>query len=153
MRNKRRALSDAQRSRLSERLARVITTRLLLRRYKRIACYLPNDGEIDLTPLVERAWKVGRKIYLPVLHGSKLWFLPYTLSTPLTNNYFGIPEPDISVDKRCPAAAMDLVLVPLVAFDNNGHRLGMGGGFYDRTFGYKSKARSLRKPRLIGGCL
>ena len=150
MRNTRRALSARQRHRYAERLASVFMTRILRRRAQRIACYLPNDGEMDLTPLIARLWALGRKSFLPVLHRRKLWFLPYTSGTPLTNNFFGIPEPDISAQKRCPARALDIVLMPLVAFDESGNRVGMGGGYYDQTFSYKSKNCALKKPHLIG---
>lgn len=150
MRGLRRSLSDRQRRHYAERLAAVVTTQILRRGCQRIACYLPNDGEMDLTPLIARLWSLGRKSFLPVLHKHMLWFMPYTNNTPLVTNYFGIPEPDISADKRCPARALDLVLMPLVAFDESGNRLGMGGGFYDQTFSYKSRSRGLTKPHLIG---
>ncbi len=93
---------------------------------------------------------MGRKSFLPVLHKHKLWFMPYTKHTPLATNYYGIPEPDISPHKRCPARALDLVLMPLVAFDESGNRLGMGGGFYDQTFSHKSRSQCSTKPHLIG---
>ena len=125
-------------------------TRILRRRSQRIACYLPNDGEMDLTPLITRLWSLGRQSFLPVLHSHKLWFLPYTAQTPLAKNYFGIPEPNISADNRCAACSLDLVLMPLVAFDESGNRLGMGGGFYDQTFSYKTRHRNFNKPHLIG---
>lgn len=150
MRHARRSLSARQRRRYAEQLAAVVTTRILRRRCQRIACYLPNDGEMDLTPLITRLWSLGRKSYLPVLHQHKLWFMPYAVDTPLASNYFGIPEPDIPADKRCPARALDLVLMPLVAFDESGNRLGMGGGFYDQTFSYKSRTQGSSKPHLIG---
>ena len=150
MRRARRCLSNQQRQRYAERLAAVVMTRILRRRAQRIACYLPNDGEMDLTPLIARLWELGRDSFLPVLHRQKLWFMPYTSRTPLANNYFGIPEPDISPDRRCPARALDIVLMPLVAFDEHGNRLGMGGGFYDQTFSFKSKTRVSKKPYLIG---
>ena len=76
--------------------------------------------------------------------------MPYTETTPMAVNYFGIPEPDISPRKRCPPRALDVVLMPLVAFDESGNRLGMGGGFYDQTFSYKSRAANVSKPLLIG---
>ena len=150
MRHSRRSLSHQRRQYYARCLATVVITRILLQRFQRIACYLPNDGEMDLTPLIVRLWALGRHSFLPVLHRNKLWFLPYTSRTPLANNSLGIPEPDISPNKRCPARALDVVLMPLVAFDDSGNRLGMGGGFYDQTFSYKATARLSHKPQLIG---
>lgn len=63
-------------------------------------------------------------------------------------NRFGIPEPDRNA-KRLPSRLLSVVLLPLVGFDSDGNRLGMGGGFYDRTFGYAIHS-SARRPRLIG---
>ena len=150
MRRARRSLSEQLRRRHAECLAAVVMTRILRRRAQRIACYLPTDGELDLTPLIARLWSLGRKSYLPVIHKHKLWFMPYTRHTPLATNYFGIPEPDVSPIHRCPPWGLDLVLMPLVAFDESGNRLGMGGGFYDQTFSYKSKLGGMNRPRLIG---
>ena len=76
--------------------------------------------------------------------------MPYTKTTPMAVNYFGIPEPDITPRKRCPTRSLDVVLMPLVAFDESGNRLGMGGGFYDQTFSYKSRSGNVSKPFLIG---
>ena len=75
---------------------------------------------------------------------------PWQRSTPMAPNRFGIPEPDLPAASRCPVLALDLVLVPLVAFDEAGNRLGMGGGFYDRTFRYLRHRTCWRRPHLVG---
>nr|VFK20302.1 MAG: 5,10-methenyltetrahydrofolate synthetase [Candidatus Kentron sp. LPFa] len=93
---------------------------------------------------------MGKKAYLPVLHGKGLWFLPFDANTPLVCNKYGIPEPALSSDSRCIPQALDLVLTPLVAFDGMGRRLGMGGGYYDRTFAYLLRRRVFVKPMLVG---
>ncbi len=150
MRRERRALSPAERQGLAARLGGTASRYLLQRRARRFACYLANDGEMDLMPLVERLWAANRRTYLPALHGMRLWFLPFSPRTPLANNRFGIPEPDISPVRRCAPRALDVVLMPLVPFDRHGNRLGMGGGFYDATFGYKLRPRALSKPVMVG---
>ena len=150
LRHKRRAMLSGHRSALAARLARRIASSQVFQRSLRVAAYLPNDGEMDLRPLIRRAWKLGKHCYLPALNRHRLWFLPYQADTPLVDNRFGIPEPDLSPRKRWPLQTLDLVLAPLVAFDDNGNRLGMGGGFYDRTFSYLASRTHWRRPVIIG---
>ncbi len=102
----------------------------------KIAIYLVNDGEIDPIDVIQWLWACGKQVYLPVVHPftkGHLLFLRYTESTPLYNNQFGIPEPRLNVQEVIPTGELDLICTPLVAFDDRGQRLGMGGGFYDRT--------------------
>ena len=150
MRKLRRDLDSGLRAQRTVQLAEVAGTALGLAASQRIACYLPNDGEMDLTVLIERLWKLGLETYLPVLHRSKLRFLPYQRTTRLVDNHFGIPEPEANTDQRCPPSRLHTVLMPLVAFDSHGNRLGMGGGYYDQTFAFKKRPRVSTKPRLIG---
>ncbi|WP_087023832.1 5-formyltetrahydrofolate cyclo-ligase [Thaumasiovibrio subtropicus] len=117
---------------------------------KHIALYLVNDGEIDPMPLIEWLWQQGKSVYLPVVHPfskGHLLFLHFDLNTPLVDNRFGIPEPQLNVLHVKPAQQLDLICTPLVAFDDRGHRLGMGGGFYDRTL---AALPSTAKPQVIG---
>jgi 5-formyltetrahydrofolate cyclo-ligase len=69
---------------------------------------------------------------------------------PSDGEIVGIPEPERTHHQRIRPTALDLVLTPLVGFDDTGHRLGMGGGYYDRTFGFLNKRTRWRKPRLMG---
>jgi 5-formyltetrahydrofolate cyclo-ligase len=118
----------------------------------RLACYLANDGEIDPQHIIQTAWKFRKQVYLPVLSPfqSKLYFAPYQAGMAMSINRFGIREPACNPVKWVTAWQLDLMLLPLVAFDENGNRLGMGGGFYDRSLAYRqSRTRSIR-PKLIG---
>lgn len=116
-----------------------------------VAGYWACRGELDAAPLLERAWAMGKAVYLPVLTGDALQFAPYRPGTPLRRNRFQIPEPEISPAEWLPPSALDLVLTPLVAFDSTGTRLGMGGGFYDRSFAFlRDPAWSGHRPRLVG---
>lgn len=104
---------------------------------QRIALYLANDGELDPQPLITWCWQQGKQVYLPVLHPfckGYLLFQHYAPDTPLIANRFGIREPALNVTHIALPAQLDLVCCPLVAFDESGQRLGMGGGFYDRSF-------------------
>lgn len=153
MRCRRRALSRAERSQSAQMLARRLGNSTLFLRSEHIAFYLANDGEMDLRPLIERAWAMGKQCYLPVLSPAfhnRLWFAPYQPDTPLRDNQFRILEPALPWHAVRPAMAIDLMLTPLVAFDATGNRLGMGGGFYDRTLAYLQYRRYWRKPLLIG---
>ena len=150
LRRRRRALSPRERNALAHDLSRRVLAHRLFLSADRIACYLANDGEMDLAPLMSRMWSMGKRPYLPILHGPKLWFLPLTPETRLADNRFGIAEPDGDASARCPVNALNLVLMPLVGFDSKGNRLGMGGGFYDRTFAYLRHRNNWKKPDLIG---
>jgi len=108
------------------------------RRAKRIALYWAVNGEIDLDSLWNSAPLQGKFCYFPALNDdSTLSFLPATPVTPFKKNRYGIFEPDVSLDLAIPLDQLDLVLVPLVAFDAFCSRLGMGAGYYDRTFDNK----------------
>ncbi len=150
MRHRRRALSAVERSALALRLTRHAAGSPWLRRSLRIAAYLPNDGEMDLRPLIRRLWKSGKLCYLPVLNAERLWFMPYRPHTRLRSNRFGIPEPVLAPRHRWPRQTLDLVLAPLVAFDGRGNRLGMGGGYYDRTFAYLASRSHWHRPLVVG---
>lgn len=153
MRRRRRALTCAEVRQASRALARQLGNSTLFLRSEHIAFYLANDGEMDLMPLIERAWAMGKHCYLPMLSPTfhnRLWFAPYLPDTPLTPNRFRIPEPALQWNEIRPASSIDLMLTPLVAFDASGNRLGMGGGFYDRTLAYLLRRNHWRKPALIG---
>lgn len=153
MRAQRRALSRIEQTLAAARLARHFSRNPLFQRARRIAFYLANDGEISPAPLLDKALAMGKNCYLPVLHPlrhNRLWFVRYRPGCPMSRNRFGIDEPQDKLNPRVPAWSLDLVLLPLVAFDTDGGRLGMGGGFYDRSFAFKQGRRPARKPRLIG---
>jgi len=153
IRRKRRALTQQQQKRAAKRLHAQICRRPEFIRARHVALYLPNDGEIDPRPLIESCWKMSKKTYLPVLHPvlhNRLWFVPYTRQTKLVRNIYNIEEPPLLRSPRRPPWALDLVLLPLVAFDAQGNRMGMGGGYYDRTFSFKVGKGAISGPKLVG---
>ncbi|VAW52870.1 5-formyltetrahydrofolate cyclo-ligase [hydrothermal vent metagenome] len=151
-RAQRQALSADTQHQHSKTLCQNIIQQKSYRNSRHIACYLANDGEIDPALLIEHAWFAGKKIYLPVLSPMKnaLYFAPYQEGGKLRLNRFNIPEPICQPSQWKTAQQLDLLLLPLVAFDENGNRIGMGGGFYDRTLAYLQHRRFWRKPVLVG---
>ena len=152
LRQQRRALPYEDQQQAAEQLALNLLTHADLHRARHIAIYLPNDGEIDPRLYMDLAERKGIRFYLPVLHPihtGTLVFSPFTDISKLKPNRFGIPEPAFSKSQKRPAWALDAVFFPLVGFDENGGRLGMGGGFYDRTFAF-TRVRPRLAPKLIG---
>lgn len=101
-----------------------------------VGVYLSNDGEVDLLPCIHALWQRGITTAVPVLHPFNdgcLLFLRYHQESQMTVNLYGIAEPKLEVTEVIPVAQLDLLLMPLVAFDDQGHRLGMGKGYYDRS--------------------
>lgn len=111
-----------------------------------VAVYLAADGEVDTQPLIELAWRAGKQVYLPVLWGKCLRFARYRPHAALRRNRLGIAEPAVKSYRSI--ARLDLILMPLVGFDDRGGRLGMGGGFYDRSFARLPAKR--RRPARVG---
>ncbi len=114
----------------------------------RVAGYLAFQGEIDVCPVMDALRVNGIETYVPMLNGETLQFALWSPNTPRTTNRFGIVEPSTPKTEWLDASAMDAVLAPLVAFDERKHRMGMGGGFYDKTFA--NRRRSSPPPWLIG---
>lgn len=116
-----------------------------------VAAYLTNDGEVNLMPVINEARSIGQRISLPVIHPfnrQHLLFLHYHQRTVLTKNRFNIDEPVLSCPDVIPLAQHQIILMPLVGFDDKGNRLGMGGGFYDRALA--GCANDASRPLFIG---
>ncbi|MCK7596439.1 5-formyltetrahydrofolate cyclo-ligase [Microbulbifer sp. CAU 1566] len=160
----RRALSQYQQRLASQRLCARLALSPELKRARHIGIYWPMDGEIDPRPLLARF--PDKHFYLPALprgNRSTMTFLHWTGSPLRYRNRYGIPEPLVRrnqpsgiapgktsrIAKVRPPHKMDLVLLPLVAFDPSGARLGMGAGYYDRTFAFK-RLRPGSGPKLVG---
>lgn len=123
------------------------------RRALHIAGYFGSRGEIDPMPLLEQASRMGKHCYLPVLHPFKpgrLWFCLWQPGDTLIPNRFGIPEPRSRGSRMIAAHRLDLVIVPLLGFDADCNRLGMGGGYYDRSFAFAHRNHNARRPFMLG---
>lgn len=153
LRKQRRALSRHAQRQAAQGLYKQLAQHPLFRRSRHIALYLPNDGEIDPRPLLRAAQQRGKVTYLPVLSPwprSKMVFQRVRAGEPLLKNRFGIYEPQRNHKRQRKVWALDLVLLPLVGFDRHGSRLGMGGGFYDRSLAYRALRKNWHKPTLLG---
>jgi len=153
LRAARAQLSPAQRQTASARVAAHLAGTRLYLVSRRIACYLPSDGEVDTSEIIDRLWRMRRDVFLPVLSRlryDRLWFAPAMPGMELVPNRFGIPEPKVSVRELVRAQEVDLILLPLVAFDKNGNRVGRGAGFYDRSLAFLRNRHFLRAPRVLG---
>ena len=152
IRQKRRELDINKQQEHAQSLASLITRHPLFLNAKRIACYLAEDGEIDPTYIIEKAWQYKKDVFLPILPptGKSLFFAPFKHNTILKPNRFNIDEPDAPPNQWIRARQLNLVLLPLVAFDTKGNRLGMGGGYYDRSLAFTTHRKQWHSPHLIG---
>ncbi|MED5556570.1 MAG: 5-formyltetrahydrofolate cyclo-ligase [Pseudomonadota bacterium] len=155
LKRRRRTLTAQQQKQAAYTLCQRLKGMPELQRAKRISLYLPVNGEIDPTPLIP--WLRQRRvtIYLPVLRplsDNRLGFVAYGETTPMVKNRFGIAEPcprfAAQRRNRLPAWALDTLIVPLVGFDQQANRMGMGGGFYDRSLAFMRRPGPA--PALIG---
>jgi len=150
LRVQRRALPSTERARAARLVARHIDRKLGLRAGDRVALYCAVRDELDSAPLFALARRRGWRVYVPRIdrarHGRKMRFVEAGGRERV--NRLGIREPQAS--RTLGARWLDVVLVPLVGFDAQGMRLGMGAGFYDRAFAYRRWRHAWRGPRLIG---
>lgn len=152
LRQQRRALSEAQQRQHALAATHAFARSKWLNGAKKIAVFFSADGELDTAPLIRALCKrKGVQLFLPVLmhppFPAPMRFARWSPGAPLRPNRYGIPEP-ANHRHMLTGCELDLVIVPLVAFDRHGHRLGMGGGYYDRTF---APCRNhSRRPLLIG---
>lgn len=148
LRQQRRDLSPLQQRQASEALCRQLWRLPAIRRAKHIAFYWPSDGEISPLPLMQRLQRQGKQCYLPVIKRDKQMQFIRMNQAKLIQNRFGIPEPLGRVGFA--VKHLDIILMPLVGFDERGGRLGMGGGYYDRALAFKNRQNWRGKPWLVG---
>jgi 5-formyltetrahydrofolate cyclo-ligase len=148
LRAKRRALPAALRAQADQAILANIKALPEYRRAQRIAFFLAFDGEPSLAPLVDAARRHRKRLYVPVLRGTKMTFRELAPGARLAPNFFGILEPKLGV--KLDARKLDLVLTPLVAFDERGVRVGVGRGYYDRAFEFLRHRAHWRRPKLLG---
>lgn len=154
LRKQRRKLSVSQQAQSAQLLFRQLAQHPLFLRAQHIAVYSASDGEIDPQLLMREAWRRGKYLYLPVLARWPKTAMVFQRVRPVNQqwekNRFGILQPRWCVADQRAAWALDAVFLPLVGFDRNGERLGMGGGFYDRCFAKLYQRDHIITPQRIG---
>jgi 5-formyltetrahydrofolate cyclo-ligase len=145
----RAALSSDEREKASQKISDTVIRSSWFRRSKFLACYLPMPEEVDTWPLIKRAWRMKKRVFAPIIEKNfTMQFCELTADSKLLFGRHGLLEPqdgEIIVPR-----ALDLVITPVVAFDDNGNRIGMGGGYFDRTFFFLANRQYLFHPKLIG---
>ncbi len=147
----RRAITTEQRIAAAQAAKQLLVIHSLFHSSQHIACYVAQQDEFDCAPLIQEICRLGKKCYLPVLCPKQSHFLEfaaYRPEDPLRLNRYKILEPE--ANDKIATEKLDLVIVPLLAFDERGYRLGMGGGYYDRTFTFKRERKVAEKPYLLG---
>ena len=146
---RRRTLSESERTNASALICKRVVESRVFRSAKNIACYLPMRDEVDTRVIIERAWRANKRVFLPVIaQRGEMSFQQIRPDTPLRRNRLSIWEPE-SGDFISPRL-LQLVVTPTVAFDAKRHRIGMGGGYYDRCFSFLRHRKLWLQPRLIG---
>ena len=149
LRQRRRSLTPRQQREAANAAARRMEACPWMWRAGSVAAYWPADGEMDPRPLLKRARARRKAVYLPVLMpGNRLYFRRWRPGEAMRPNRYGIPEPQTGRLRQ--AWTLALIILPLVGFDRRGTRLGMGGGFYDRTLARTAARFSGRQPLLLG---
>ncbi len=150
----RRAIPDADRRRYDGAIRASLRRLGVWQHGRRVAAFLGRPDEVDLRPCFGPAWQRGVRIYVPhivSLRDGTMVLVPFEPGALLRGNRFGIAEPLHGSRGRIPVRHLDTILVPLVGFDRQGHRLGMGAGFYDRVLRPRlDRTQPFRRPRLIG---
>ncbi|MFA1263260.1 5-formyltetrahydrofolate cyclo-ligase [Xanthomonas axonopodis pv. nakataecorchori] len=147
LRAHRRSLPAAQRLAAADALAERLLALPFAPHGGAVAGYWAMDGEIGLHRW-QLALPAGLRYCLPVLDGRVLRFAPWRPGQPLVSNRYGIPEPDVARADTLAPEEMALVVTPLTGFDAACRRLGMGGGWYDRSFAFRH--RQAPPPWLVG---
>jgi 5-formyltetrahydrofolate cyclo-ligase len=148
LRAERRALSADERARKDRAIAARVRKLGAFRRADRVGVFLAFDGEPSLAALIAAAAGAGKRLYAPVLEGLRMHFAELSPQAALRKNFFGILEPELG--SNIDARRLDLVLTPLVGFDDRGVRLGVGRGYYDRCFSFLLRRAAWQRPKLLG---
>ncbi len=148
-RKNRALLTALERATASQKISQIVFNSTWFRRSETIACYLPMPGEVDTWRVIERALAMKKRVFAPVVEKNfSMRFREIDAVTTLRKNKFGLIEPETG--KFAHPRMLDVVITPVVAFDSQNHRVGMGGGYFDRTFSFLRHRTMYFHPKLIG---
>ena len=147
-RSVRKLLAPEERKSASQSICAIAAGTKLFKRAELIACYLASNSEVNCEELLKCAWIMKKRVFVPVIKKNfTMQFCELRADSTLILNWYGLPEPQDG--KIIAPRSLDLVITPVVAFDDDGNRIGMGGGFYDRSFSFRKNPESTT-PVLIG---
>ncbi len=149
-RSRRKDLDSSQIQILSSQICDQIRSHEHYRNAESIAAYLAFAGEVNLHELLNDALCAGKQLFLPVIDGECMHFQPTRSVTDLPTNRFGIPQPETDPAQFRSPDTLDLILMPLLACDDAGHRIGMGGGYYDRCLAETAALALDQRPTRVG---
>jgi len=153
MRALRRSVTPSEQHLAAISLSRNILKLQVFSGTRKIGAYLASDGEIDPLYIMIESINRGKKCYVPVLapgQKPRIRFGSFSMRSEMCFNQFGILEPFVSQRSCVEPSKLDLILLPLVAFDLTGCRIGMGGGYYDASLAAVASRKYWHKPRLLG---
>ncbi len=151
MRQRRTALDSGDRMRASAALADLLIGMPELSTPRLVAVYWAVRSELPLMHAVSALLRAGHELCLPLIQPDQtLHFARWQPGVPMRPNRFGIPEPAVSVTDELLPEQLDVALLPLLAFDDRGGRLGSGGGYYDRSFACMRGRPRPQSPFLLG---
>ena len=150
IKQKREQLSSENVDQLGGAIFRNLLDSNILEDKSRIAIYYSVNNEVATMQIIKHLWTKDKELFLPIIKSNQLVFGSYNSGDNLSNNKFDIPEPTTQREELITADVLDLVIVPLVAFDSDCNRLGMGGGYYDRALAFKKTSSKTSSPLLIG---
>lgn len=142
---KRKKLSDGYIHQKSEQITQNLLDTKLLTETRSVGLYYPVNGEVDITLVFRELYRTGRDLCFPRVEDSRLVFYIVTELKDLVPGSFNIPEP-LSSNKKVATYELDVILIPGLAFDRFGHRIGYGKGYYDRALS------GIEVDRIIGVC-
>ena len=149
IKEKRSQLSSESLVFLAQTILNNIQRSISLKDYSTIATYFSVNQEVNTADLNRHLWEQDKQLFLPKIKSKELFFSAYDIDQPLSVNAFNIPEP-VNEEMLITAEVFDLMFIPLVAFDTNCNRVGMGGGYYDKTLSFVKHIQDTKKPKLVG---
>ncbi len=150
IKEKRKQLSHESIKLMGNDILKNIQASISFEDHQKISTYFSVNNEVDTSELNNYLWCINKNLFLPKIKHDLLVFGGYSQDQELSLNNYGIPEPDHIDKKFIGAEQCDLMFIPLVAFDSKCNRIGMGGGYYDKTLAFKKENKLKNKPLLVG---